>query len=152
MALDTRIPVFDVTGSAGTTEQWVFTDADDTEITSLSIYVGGTVDDLDDLTGATEYAASISGSSNEIASVNVLIPEGNTRSALRLVVDGLVQGVGLLASSTAGSGSASRSFSLIGTERTFTIDGRSVTGIGNIDGGTPTTSYGSTTPIDGGTP
>lgn len=130
---DTRVPDFSVTGTAGITESWVFTDTNATAITSLVVYVGGTNIDADDLTGATAYTATISGTSNEIATVAVDIPAmPSPRQVLRLVVDGAVIGSGHLTSSVDGAASSSQDFVLRSLTRSFSIQART---IGAIDHG-----------------
>ncbi len=137
---DTRVPDFSVTGTAGITESWVFADTNATAITSLVVYVGGTNVDADDLTGATAYTATISGTSDEIATVAVDIPAmPSPRQVLRLVVDGAVIGSGYLTSSVDGAASSSQDFVLRSLTRSFSIQARTmvtggVTDHGALDG------------------
>lgn len=96
---DGRISEWNHRASAGTTERIQFTSPD--ALSSLSVYTGGTVSDVDDLTGATAYAGTLSGG-NLIATVDLVVPTGES-VALRLVVNGAVQTVGRLTPSTKGT-------------------------------------------------
>lgn len=119
MADDIRITRWDLTGNAGVTHQIVFTAA--SALTSLSLYTGGTVSDVDDLTGATEYAGTLSTTtvSNDTATVNLAVGSADTH--LRLVVDGVVKTVGRLTVSTNGTGSADNSITLTAGSATYTL-------------------------------
>lgn len=98
---DLRISGWSLRMSAGTTARLRFTSPD--ALTSLSVYTGGTVDDVDDLTDATEYQGTLSGG-NLVATVDLVVPTTG-RPALRLVVNGAVQSVGALSPSVTGAAS-----------------------------------------------
>lgn len=150
---DLRLASWNLRCSAGTTQTVVFTEADDSAITSLSIFVGGTVTDVDDTTGATEAVATISGASNEIATVSFAVPTSTSTTPIRLEVDGVIRTVGVLQPSISGARvPAATGLTLSTADSSFSL---SVTGglisVGAIDGGTADADYGGTTPIDGGT-
>ena len=119
MADDVRLTRWDLTANAGMTRQLVFT-ADDT-LTSLSLYTGGTVSDVDDLTDATEHAGTLSTTtvSNDTATVDLTV--GTDQTHLRLVVNGVVQTVGRLHASTNGTASPDSTINLTAGTATFTL-------------------------------
>lgn len=98
---DLRLTTWNLHGPAGMTVERPFTV--DTPITSLSVYVGGTVTDLDDLTDATAYPATVDpgGLGGTIA---VDFPTGSSQH-LRLVIDGAVVAVGRIHPSMSGTSS-----------------------------------------------
>lgn len=103
-------------------------------LTSLSVYVGGTLDDVDDLTGATEHAAVLSGG-NLVATVELDVPSGTSAKVLRLVVDGAVITVGYLRPSAGGvKPSSPTTFSLSPSTYEFTLN---VNGIVTVIDGIP---------------
>lgn len=116
---DGRIARWDHQATAGTTQVIVFTAG--VALTSLSVYTGGTISDVDDLTGATEHVATLSTTTtaNDTATVNVAVPAGST--PLRLVVDGVVQSVGRLIPRTTGTKSSDNTITLTAGEQTFAL-------------------------------
>lgn len=114
---DLRITSWDVRAPAGTTQRWEF--ESEAVISALVVYVGGTVTDLDDLTGADAYTATVAGD-GLTATVDVDIPTGSGL-ALRLVVDGVVETVGRLTPSTRGTSTVDDSIALTTETRTFTL-------------------------------
>jgi hypothetical protein len=132
---DVRIARWDLTASAGMTTRLVFTSPD--ALTSLAVYTGGTVTDVDLLTGATAHTGTLSGG-NLIATVDLAVPASPTRLALRLVVNGAVQSVGTLFPSTQGSPSPDNTISLSTPTRAYelTILGVLEAGGGGGGGGT----------------
>lgn len=102
---DIRITGWDLPATAGMTYELEFTSTE--ALTSLSLYVGGTLDDVTDLTGATAYDAVLSGA-NLIATVSLDVPVGEA-TPLRLVVDTAVVTAGYLRPSTAGAKNPSSS-------------------------------------------
>lgn len=109
---DVRRHRFDLHASAGVTERLTFTPTE--PIVSLAVAVGGTVTDVDDLTGTTTYPATYEAGD---WSVEVPIPTGSS-VPLRLVVNGGVLAVGRLTPSTSGAKQPA--------ERTFTINAEGV--------------------------
>ena len=99
---DGRLTSWSYQGPAGVTQSLEFTSPQ--ALTSLSVYTGGTVSDVDDLTGATQHAGVLSGG-NLVATVSLAIPTGGS-VPLRLVIDGTVQTVGKLIPSTNGTASS----------------------------------------------
>ena len=117
MADDVRLSRWDLRASAGTTVALEFTSPE--ALTSLSVYTGGTTTDVDDLTGATQYAGTLSGG-NLVATVEVTVPTGNS-VALRLVVNGAVQTVGRLVPSTSGTPNPDNTITLSPGEMSFDL-------------------------------
>lgn len=149
---DLRLAAWNLKASAGVTQTVVFTEADDNEITSLSVWVGGTVSDVDDTTDATEYTATISGASNEIATVSIPIPESATSTPLRLELDGVIRTVGRLQPQTSGArvpATTGLTLATSSSSLSLTVSGGLVS-VGAIDGGVADSNYTGTTPIDGG--
>jgi hypothetical protein len=128
MADDVRISSWDLRASAGTTVALEFTSTE--ALTSLAVYTGGTLTDVDDLTDATAYTATLSGG-NLVATVEVDVPTGNS-VPLRLIVDGAVQSVGRLIPSTSGTASPDNTITL--TPGSFAFD-LTVLGIVTYEGG-----------------
>lgn len=117
---DIRIVGWDLPASAGKTYELEFTSNE--ALTSLSLWVGGTLDDVDDLTGATEYAAVLSGA-NLIATVQLAVPSGTSAQVLRLAVNGAVITVGYLRPSAGGvKPSSPTSFSISPSSYSFTLN------------------------------
>lgn len=133
---DIRISDWSLLASAGTTQTLQFTSPD--ALTSLSVYTGGTVTDVDDLTDATEHAAVLSGG-DLIATVNLDVPTGRS-VPLRLVVNGAVQSVGRLHPSTMGAAGPDNTIALTAGVNEFelTILGVVESGGGGGGGGAPT--------------
>lgn len=96
---DIRLPGWDLPASAGVTYELVF--SSNLALTSLAIWLGGTLDSAIDLTGATANNAVLSGA-NLVATVTLEIPEGEA-IPMRLAVNGAVATVGYLRPSTAGA-------------------------------------------------
>lgn len=120
MADDIRIARWDLVATAGTTQRLIFTASE--ALTSLAVYVGGTISDVDDLTGATAYTGTLSTTTvaNDTATVDVVVPTGSS-VALRLVVDGATVAVGRLTPSTSGSTSVDNTITLTADARTYTL-------------------------------
>ena len=105
-AADLRATHWDVRAPAGASEPWTFVEVNAAAITSLSVWLGGSLADIDDFTDATEYEAVISGDDDEIATTpNIPIPTSTAIVPLRLVVDGDVVTVGHLLPATDGQSS-----------------------------------------------
>lgn len=96
---DVRIARWDLRATAGTTVSRPFTSTE--AITSLSVYTGGTVTDVDDLTDATGHPATVD-SGGLTGTIEVDVPTGSS-VPLRLVVDDTVVAVGRLTPSTTGT-------------------------------------------------
>ena len=117
MADDVRIARWDLLGSAGTTVSLEFTSPD--PLTSLAVYTGGTVTDVDDLTDATAHTATLSGG-DLVATVEVSVHTGRP-VPLRLVVNGAVQSVGQLHASSSGSSTPDNTITLSPGTNTFDL-------------------------------
>lgn len=111
MADDIRLSRWNLLASAGVTQSLTFTA--DQSLTSLSVYTGGTVSDVDDLSDATEHAGTLSTTTeaNDTAAVDLVVPTGSS-VPLRLVVDGAVVAVGRLTPSTSGSANPDQTIAL----------------------------------------
>jgi len=114
---DVRISDWSLVASAGMTASLQFTSA--TALTSLSVYTGGTVTDVDNLTDATAHVGVLSGG-NLIATVSLAVPTGSS-VPLRLVVNGAVQSVGRLHPSTAGIPVPDNTITLVAGVNAFTL-------------------------------
>lgn len=117
MADDIRIARWDLHATAGTTQRLEFTSS--TALTSLAIYTGGTDTDVDDLTGATAYTATLS-NGNLTATVDLAVPTGSS-VPLRLVVGDAVQSVGRLTPSTTGAPTADNTITLAPASYSFDL-------------------------------
>lgn len=119
---DSRVRAWPHSASAGVTETWRFTvntPDDAPPVSTLALAIGGTVTDVDDLTGATLYEAAVV---DGVAVVQVDIPTGSSQ-ALRLLLDGVVKTVDRLHPSTRGSKSGTQSFTVdIGGDVTFDLE------------------------------
>lgn len=120
---DIRVSAWNLQASAGTTARLQFTAA--TALTSLSVYTGGTVDDVDVLTGATGYAATLT-VGNTVATVDLPVPtiaalSGAGSTPLRLVVNTAVQTVGRLTPSTYGTASPDNTITLTAAYETYAL-------------------------------
>lgn len=133
MADDLRIAEWSLRASAGTTTRLVFTSTE--ALASLSVYTGGTVDDVDDLSGATQHAATLSGG-NLIATVDLAVPTGGS-VPLRLDVDGAVVTVGRLIPSTNGTADPAESIGLVAADRTYALTVPGIVVLGGGGGGAP---------------
>lgn len=116
MTDDVRISSWNLRASAGMTVELQFTAAE--ALTSLSVYTGGTITDVDDLTDATEHAGVLSGA-NLVATVDLAV--GSASTPLRLVVNGAVQTVGKLYPSTVGTESPDNSITLAPGSNEFAL-------------------------------
>ena len=116
---------WNLVATSGVSEELVFVDDDGAEISSLVIYLGGTIEDADDYTGATPYAATLSGDNNEVATVSIPVPSGEGSTILRLVVDGALLGVGRLFWEPSGSALSVSTFTLTSVSHQFVVYGRS---------------------------
>ena len=114
---DVRISDWSLLASAGVTASLQFTAT--TALTSLTVYTGGTVTDVDDLTGATAYVGVLSGG-NLIATVALVVPTDNS-TPLRLAVNGVVQSVGRLHPSTVGTPVPDNTISLVAGTNSFAL-------------------------------
>lgn len=139
MTVDLRLGRFDAVGVPGTTVQVVLTFLDSASAavdvsSGVSLWVGGTVTtDATDLTTGTpvEYAATISGAGNNIATIN--LPIGSTAKTLRMTINAAVVTIGTLSSTLTGAGSTSGSASVMtstGSTVNVTVSGSVVSGGG----------------------
>lgn len=99
---DVRLPALDgpLLASAGVTVQMQFVST--AAIASFALAVGGTVTDVDDLTGATIVDATMSGD-GLTATVDLPVPAVANSVPLRMVVDGAVVALDRLVPSTTGT-------------------------------------------------
>lgn len=118
MADDVRISGWDLRANAGTTVALKFTST--VALTSLSLFTGGTLTKVEDLTGAIQHPGTLSTATvaNDTATVSLAVPADHV--PLRLVVDGTVQTVGTLIPSTTGTATPDNTITL--TPGTFAFD------------------------------
>lgn len=129
---DIRITGWSLLATAGMTTTLQFTSPD--ALTSLSIYTGGTVTDVDDLTDATEHAAVLSGG-DLTATVDLAVPDGTVAVALRLVVNGAVQTVGRLHPRVDGTSTPDNTITLVAGVNEFDLTILGVLQSGGGEGG-----------------
>ena len=115
-----KVGAWTLEGSAGTTvtlrQTWTWGEnesghdvGDPVDLSAgVTVYVGGTITDMDVFTGATAYVATISGDDDEIATVAVPVPAGSTSSHLRLALGAACVSVGKLRPSSVGTSSTDR--------------------------------------------
>lgn len=113
---DARLPSWSLVVSAGVTTSFTFTS--ETEIDSLTVYVGGTLTDVDDTTGATAYAVTMAGDG---LSGTVDIPAPAASAKLRLAVNGVVSTRGSIRPSTSGGRASGTTIALRDTDTTVAL-------------------------------
>lgn len=123
---DFRLTAWSPRAPAGMTLRWEFVSP--LALDSLAVYVGGTVEDQDDLTGATAYVGVVGDEqadgttvgTGRVATVEVDVPL--TTANLRLVVNGAVLTVGKLLASRGGTPSPDGSITLAAGTRIYELN------------------------------